>query len=407
MNYEIKTIAGIQCVFSHIESANSITIQVLVKAGSIYETKELNWISHFLEHLFFKWWKKYKNPREVAEAVDNFGWTFNAFTGENYAWYYVKSAPEFVSKSIDVLGDMLVDAQFPKEELEREKGVVIQEIMMYQDEPYDLVSQKRQEYYYGDNSYWWPVSGPVENIKNFNQSDLFSHKENLYTKDNLVIVVAWNIIDESLIIEKIYESFVKLPETKKLDVPLFSNHFPKKSQEFFDKKTEQNHLIVSAPWFIAESDEKYSATVLANILWWNMSSRLFQNIREKEGLCYYISARHSANPQYGTFMIRAWLEKDRFSYGVEKIENEIQRIVNQDITNLELQKSLWYLRWQIQMWIESSDELAYFLWTQYLLYGKIKTLDEVLKKYETLTLDDINKIANKLRKENLYTYWIQ
>lgn len=407
MKYEVKNVAGIECIFSHMESANSITIQVLVKAGSIYETKELNWISHFLEHLFFKGWKKYKNPREVAEAVDNFGGTFNAFTGENYAGYYVKSAPEFVSKSVDVLWDMLVDAQFPKEELEREKWVVIQEIMMYQDEPYDLVSQKWQEYYYGDNSYGWPISGPVENIKQFNQSDLFSHKESLYTKDNLVIVVAWNIIDESLIIEKIYDSFDKLPQTKKLSAPLFPNYLPKKSQGFFDKKTEQNHLIISAPGFVAESDEKYSATVLANILGWNMSSRLFQNIREKEGLCYYISARHSANPQYGTFMIRAWLEKDRFSYGVEKIKNELQRIVNQDITNLELQKSLWYLRGQIQMWIESSDDLAYFLWTQYLLYGKIKTLDEVLMKYENLTLDDINKISNKLRKESLYTYWIQ
>ena len=116
-----------------MKDSNSTTVQILAKAGSIYETRETNGISHFLEHLFFKWWKKYKTPKEVAEAVDSFGWGFNAFTWEEYAWYYVKSAPEFVEKSIDVLWDMILNAQFPQAEMEREKWVVIQEIMMYEE----------------------------------------------------------------------------------------------------------------------------------------------------------------------------------------------------------------------------------------------------------------------------------
>lgn len=131
-----------------MSDTNSVTIEIMCKAGNIYETRENNGISHFLEHLFFKGGKKYPTPKDVAEAVDKFGGEFNAYTGDEYAGYYVKCAPEFVPQAMDVLADMMNNPSFPKEELEREKGVVIQELKMYEDNPMAMVLQKWQTYYF-------------------------------------------------------------------------------------------------------------------------------------------------------------------------------------------------------------------------------------------------------------------
>jgi predicted Zn-dependent peptidase len=157
MQYSIERIAGIDCIFAPMQDTNSITLQIMCKAGSIYESPALNGISHFLEHNFFKGGKKYKTPKEVAEAVDRFGGEFNAGTGSTSVNYYVKCAPNFATEALDVLADMMMEAQFPEAELEREKGVVIQELKMYEDAPQALVNEKRAHRYFGDNSFGRPI----------------------------------------------------------------------------------------------------------------------------------------------------------------------------------------------------------------------------------------------------------
>ena len=152
MNYSIEKIAGIDCIFAPMTDGNATTIEIMCKAGSIYETKENNGVSHFLEHLFFKGGKKYPTPKSVVETIDRFGGEVNAYTGDEYAGYYVKCAPEFIYEALDVLWDMMIHAAFPKEELEREKDVIIQELKMHEDNPMSLMMKKRQERYYGDNS---------------------------------------------------------------------------------------------------------------------------------------------------------------------------------------------------------------------------------------------------------------
>jgi predicted Zn-dependent peptidase len=146
---------------------------------------------------------------------------------------------------------------------------------------------------------------------------------------------------------------------------------------------------------------------LSTILGWNMSSRLFQNIREKQWLCYYINARHMSDSDSWVFIIRAWLEKGRFDFGVEKIYEELESIAKWDISKEEFEKAIGYNIWQVQMWIESSDNMADFMWSQYLLYWEIKTLDEILEIYRNMKLEDVLEITNKFKKENLYQYWIE
>lgn len=407
MKYTVENIAGIDVVFAPMEDTNSITIEIMCKAGSIYETREKNGLSHFLEHLFFKGGKKYPTPKSVAEALDKFWGESNAYTGDEYAGYYVKCAPEFINKAIDVLADMMNNAKFNIAEMEREKGVVIQEIKMYEDNPMIMTMEKRQTYYFGDNSYGWQIIGTEENVNAFTQQMLFDHKADLYTKDNLIITIAGKIKDKQAIIHQLEQEFTTLPEKKRIQKPEFIHEFPENHVGSYEQKNEQTHLVISAPGFKGDDETRYAANVLATILGGNMSSRLFQNIREKQGLCYYIKASHMVQEDTGTFLIRAGIDKKRFDFGVEKIYEEIEKIANGDITQEEFENAIGYNEGQIQMGIESSDEMASFLGNQYLIYKKIDTLEDILKKYKSLKIEDIKNIAKKLSKENLYLFYIK
>ncbi len=407
MNYQIKNIEWIPVIFAHMPESNSITTQILVKAWSIYETKDINWISHFLEHMFFKGWKKYKTPKQVSQAIDQIGGEFNAFTSEEYAWYWVKSAPNYINIALDVLADMLVNAQFPKDELEREKWVVIQEIKMYEDMPHRLVLDLFKEYYYGNNSFGWPILWPEENILKFNQDMLFDYKDKLYTKDNMVIVIAWNIQNQSKLEKLISKLFKNLPEKKKLQTPPLPKHKPKKNEKAIKKQTQQNHLVIGIPGYSIFDNKKYAATILATILGGNMSSILFQEVREKKGLCYYIGMSHYVHSQDWLYIIRAGLQKDKFELWKKTIYKILDKIQKGQISERQFKKALWYIKGKTQMWIETSDQMADFVGEQYLITDKIKTLDEILKEYEKVTLKDLQNLASQMTKNKRFALWIE
>lgn len=407
MNYEQKNIDWLQVVFAPLADANSTTIQVLVKAWSIYETRETNGLSHFLEHMFFKWGKKYPTPQAVAETLDSFGADYNAFTGNEYAGYYVKSAPEYIHKAIDVLADMLVHSQFPKPEIETEKWVVIQEIAMYEDNPQRLVWKKQHQWYYGDNCYWRPIIWPAENVQVFTQDDLFTHKKNLYTKNNLVIVVAWALPDISKIEAQIAELFGPLPASKSWWDPVQPNIKPESHTSSFSKETQQNHLVIAAPGFSDHNPDRYVAKILTKVLWWWMSSRLFQRIREKKWLCYYIWGTHSSWDTGWDFFVYAGMDKANRDSWLEAIHTEIASIATWDVTAEEFDKAMGNIRGSTKMGIETSDQMADFLWHQWLFKNEIKSLDQILAEYEKVTLDQVNALWSKLAQESLWSYWIE
>lgn len=407
MHIQEKSIVGVPVIFADLPDANSTTIEVLVKAGSIYEQRDTNGLSHFLEHMFFKGGKKYPTPQAVAETIDAFGGEFNAFTGEEYAGYYVKCAPENIHQAIDVLADMLVDAQFPKDELEREKGVIIQEIMMYEDMPHRQVVDKRRNRYYGDNSFWRSILGPVENIQSFTQKHFYDHQQNLYTKDNLVIVIAWDISNQAQLEEQIATLFARLPEKRVWTSPVFVSHLPSEHTWFYDKKTQQNHLVISAPGRSMHDERRYAAGLLATILGGTMSSRLFMEIREKRWLCYYINAAHGESDNDGLFMIRAWMEKWRRAEWLQAIHDQLIKISTGDITDDELTKALWNITGKTKMGIETSDQLAHFVGEQRLFKRNVQWLDEMLAAFQAVKKDEIIACAENLASNHLYSYWIQ
>lgn len=407
MHIEIQNVWWVNTIFAHMPESTSTTIEIMVKAGSIYEHRETNGLSHFLEHMFFKGGKKYPNLKVVAETIDAIWWEFNAYTGEEYAWYYVKVAPEYVNLWLDVLADMLVHAQFPAEELEREKWVIIQEMKMYEDMPHRHVIDLWKRWYYGDNAFWRPILWQEQNILSFTADHFFKHKEALYTKDNLVIIIAGNITDQHALSTLIAELFGKLPAEKTYETPVTPWYLPNTHQDHHEKGTQQNHLVIWAQWFSLHQEERYAASLLTTLLGGTMSSRLFQEIREKRGLCYYISASHDANDQDGTFMMRAGIEKARRKPWLEAIYNEIQTVADGNISEEEFHSALGNIRGKTKVWLETSDEVASFVGVQRLFKQQINTLEELLAQYEQVTLPDVLQVAKKLASSNLYAYWIE
>ena len=407
MNYTIEKIAWIDCIFAPMNDVNSITVRIMCKAWSNNETEEQWWIAHCLEHMFFKGWERYKTQKDVAETLDSIGAVYNAFTGNNTVEYFVKCAPNFIEKSLDVLADMMMNARFDVDELEKEKWVIIQEMKMYEDNPMSLVSEKQRLRYFGNNSFGRPVIWNEKTVSSFTPQDLRDYKDSLYTKDNLIIVIAGKWAENEEIRRLIEKYFVWMNEKRTVDSPVFPNNLPDKHESFFKKWTEQNHLIIAAPGFLWTDDRRYAAKVLASILWWNMSSRLFQNIRTKEWLCYYISSYHNAGPECWTFGIRAWMDKERFEFWLKRIREEVDDYVKNGATQEEFDKSIWYLQWHTQMWIDSPEEMACFLGDQYLVYNKIDTLEEILEEYKKLTLNDVNQLCWMLDLKNCYTYHIE
>ena len=406
MNYQIKNISWIDVIFVPMDTT-SITVQIWVRTGSVYETSENNWISHFLEHMFFKWGKKYTTAKKVTETIDNIWWGFNAFTWRETTGYYVKVAPEYVNLALDLLADMIVSPNFDKNEIEKEKQVIIQELKMNQDNPHKVLLNKFLEFYYGNNPYGWPVIWTENNILSFEQKDFFDYKNALYTKDNLVIAIAGNIKNQKEIEDLIEKLFSSLNDKKTINKAKFLGIQAKEKEWFFKKNVEQNHLILAIPWFDINDERRYAMSLLATILWWNMSSVLFQELREKLGLCYYIWTSHYPNDEDGMFLLRAGLDKKNFKKWVNKINEILDSIVNWNITDEQLEKAKWYFAWKTKMWIETSDEMVSYVLDQYLSTWKIVLLEEFLEKLNKIDLKDIKNVAKKLVKENRYLYYLE
>jgi predicted Zn-dependent peptidase len=405
MKFEVKKISDIDCVFAPMD-VNSTTIEIWVRAGSTYETKKENWISHFIEHMFFKWWEKYKTAKDVTEAIDNVGWEFNAYTWREHTWYYVKVAPEYIDLAIDVLSDMLVNANFDKNEIEKEKQVIIQELKMNQDNPHKVLINNFFKFYYWDNAYGQSVIWTEKNILSFTQQDLFNYKNSLYTKDNLVIAIAWKIEDQKRLEKLIEKSFKDLPSKKTKSKQKFLGIQAKEKIWYFNKNLEQNHLIIWIPGFSIFDERRYFISILATILWGNMSSILFQELREKLGLCYYISSAHYSSEEDGLFMIRAGLDKQNFQKWVDKINDILDEIVSGNISQEQLDKAKSYLLWKIKMGIETSDEMTNYILGDYLSLWKVETIDDYVKKINEISLDDIKQVVKFLSKENRYLYYL-
>ena len=386
--------SGLRVVTEKLEGTKAVTVLVLAGAGSRYENQELRGISHFLEHMFFKGAKKYKNTKEVSEAIDSVGGTFNAFTGKEYAGYYVKVASSSFEVACDVLSDMLVHATFPQEEIEKERGVILEELNMYQDTPMYQIGWNFERLVFGDQPLGWDQIGTKELIKGVNNEDFMKYRNELYTPDNLVVAVAGNVEHDDAV--KMVQKYFEMEEAKKAYDFDEYREMDGGKVHLTEKKTEQAHVAVGFPGYAATHKDHWVKRLIAVILGGNMSSRMFLGVREAKGLSYYIHTSTDNYQDTGAIVTNAGVDLKRIDEAIEGIIHEYKLLRDEGVSEAELNKSKAYLRGRLVLNLEDSEEFAHMLAKYELLYGEVKTIDQVLKMIDAVKVEDIKRVAEDL-----------
>lgn len=388
---------GLRIVSEKLSGTKAVTVLVMVGAGSRYEIRAMRGISHFLEHMFFKGAERFKDTKEVSEAIDSVGGEFNAFTGKEYAGYYVKVASESVEIACDVLGDMLVNSKFKQEEIEKERGVILEEYNMYQDTPMYQIGWDFETLAFGDQPLGWDQIGTKEVIKSVMHEDFVKYKGKLYSPDNTVIAFAGNIgHDEAVALTEKYfpmEEFQKAYEFKKCEKMNGGNLRLK------EKKTEQAHVAVGFPGYSETHKDHFALKLLSVILGGNMSSRMFLGVREAKGLSYYIHTSTDDYSDAGTIVTNAGVDLTRIDEAIAGIIEEYRKLRDDGLPASELKKAKAYLKGKMILSLEDSEEFAHLLGKYELLHGNAKTPDEIMKLIDAVKLTDITRIAKDLFKE--------
>ncbi len=393
--YSIERLSsGLPVLTAPSEGVESATVIVFAGAGSRYEVQNNRGISHFLEHMFFKGGKKYKTTKDVSGAIEGMGGDFNAFTGKEYAGYYIKAAVKNIDLSCDVLSDMLIRAQFPQEEIEKERGVIMEEERMYQDTPMYRAGWDFEQLLYGDHPLGWDTIGTEAVIQSVMQKDFLSHKQALYTPDNLVLAFAGKI--DAAQARVLAEKYFGPIEGKKKSVFDAFSTFGSDHVYLRTKKTEQAHLVLGVPGVSALDPDHFAHKLLAIILGGNMSSRMFLNIREAKGLCYYISTEVDSYLDAGSLSTRAGVDQARLHEAIQLIIHEYDECAQTGITDEELVRAKEFFTGRVTLSLEDTEERAHFYGKQQLLYPKVRDLPQYFKEIQSVTKEQVNTLAKRL-----------
>ncbi len=374
------------------------TVLFLFGVGSRYETKEINGASHFIEHLMFKGTKKRPTTLDISKALDSVGAEFNAMTSKDYTGYYVKIDEAKQELAVDVLTDMILNSKFESAEINKERGVVIEEINMYQDNPLMAIEGVLEGLVFKGNTLGWEIAGPVATIRKVTRQQLLDYKNKFYRPDNVVIVVAGNF--NSKIDKLIKNKFVDKIGDEQLGTNLQFKKFqsiqkqPQIKVQY--KNTKQVQLAIGFPAFGYEDERTYALHLLSVILGGNMSSRLFISVRERRGLCYFVRCYPSFYQDTGNMYIQSGLDISRLDEATKVILSELKKIKQKGVTAKELKDAKEYLRGKIVLALEDSSSLAEYYAKQELLVGQSMTPEEKFKKYEKVSLADIQAVAKQI-----------
>jgi len=388
---------GLRIITIPQKSTEAVTVLVLVKTGSKYETKEVNGISHFLEHMFFKGTKKRPTQIEVAEALDVVGGVFNAFTGEEFTGYFAKTRSSYLNLAVEWVSDIFFNSIFPKKEMEQERKVIEEEIKMYSDNPMFYAQKLFPQLLYGDQPAGWDIAGTEESLKNITRQRLLSYRKKQYVAKNTIIVIAGNLDHEKGInLAKRY--FSKISPTEPLRKPKVIENQTAPALLLSERKTDQAHLCLGVRTFNIFNPKRYALNILGTILGDMMSSRLFTEVRGKRGLAYHISTDIEMNPDTGYLVTYAGVDSKRIDEAIQAILNEYKKTSIEPITLSELKKGKENIKGRTALSLESSDALASFYGSQELLEEKISTPEEFFKEIDKVTREDILNVAREIFK---------
>lgn len=386
---------GLRIITVPQKGTQAVTVLVLVGTGSKYENKEIKGISHFLEHMFFKGTKKRSDKLEIAETLDKIGGIYNAFTGEEYTGYYAKVSALHTELALDWVSDIFLDSLLPEKEIKKEKGIIIEEINMHRDIPLNYVQILWNRLLYGDQPAGWDIAGTKESVMKVNRQKLFNYMKSQYVASNTICCVAGKI-DELLAIKKVKKYFSKISTIKPFKKPKVIERQIRPECLLDSRKTDQTHLCLGVRAYNIFHPQKYSQALIAVILGGMMSSRLFMEVREKLGIAYYIKTSSESDSDTGYLVTQAGVDNKNVDKAVLTILKEYRKISQIKISSKELKKAKEYIKGKTALELESSDAKASFYAGQELLEKKILTPEEVFKKIDKVSLNDILRVAKDI-----------
>jgi predicted Zn-dependent peptidase len=388
---KFETPNGLRIVLEKIPTVRSVSIGIWIGTGSRFESTEVNGVSHFLEHMFFKGTEK-RSAQEIAEAFDGIGGQVNAFTSKEYTCYYAKVLDDHAQIALDVLSDMFFNSRFETSELEKEKNVVLEEIKMYEDAPDDIVHDLLAQASFGSHSLGYPILGTQQTLKSFSDKTLRDYLNDQYTAENVVISVAGNV-DEEFIqqVEKIFSNVEKSKQNREYIAPSFL------AEKLVRKKeTEQAHLCLGFNGLAIGHEDIYSLVLLNNILGGSMSSRLFQEVREKKGLAYSVFSYHSSYHDNGMLTVYSGTAPHQLDELYETIMATLDGIGKNGITEKELTKGKEQLKGNLMLSLESTNSRMSRNGKNELLLKNHRSLDQMIEEINSVSITNVNRLSSDL-----------
>jgi predicted Zn-dependent peptidase len=398
MKYSKKILKnGLRVITVPMKDNPTATVLVLVETGSKYEDKKVNGISHFLEHMCFKGTEKRPKAIDISKELDAMGSQYNAFTSQEYTGYYAKSDAKHFGKIFDVVSDIYLNSTFPEAEMEKEKGVIIEEINMYEDMPNRHVQDLMMKLLYGDTPAGWNIAGEKENILAMKRDDFVKYKKAHYLPGATTIAVAGRVTEKE-VMKEVNRVFGKVAGGKKAGkIPVKESQ---KAPEILVKwkKTDQTHFVLGVRTFDLFNKKNAILSVLGGILGGGMSSRLFQKLREEMGVGYYVRAYNDTFTDHGFFQVSAGVDNKRINEVIKAVIEECNKLKSEFISKDELNKVKECLIGNMKLSLESSDDIANFYGSQELLKKEIKSAEDKAREIRKVTAEEIQSMAKEIFK---------
>jgi predicted Zn-dependent peptidase len=391
--YERQTLSnGLRVLTAPLEHAQSVACYIMLAAGSRYEHASNRGIAHFAEHMFFKGTERRPTARDLSMEVDKIGGEFNAFTSKEYTGYYIRCAAEKRDTALDVLVDMLRNSKFDSEELEREKGVIIEEMNMYFDTPRDYVGSVYEELVFGSNPLGWETLGTRETVSSATRETFIDYVDEWYTPDRIVVGVAGKVGDDLLpTLEKLLGD--KSGNGSNRPAPAQVERTPEPSVRILRKDSDQANVCVGVPSYPLGHPDRYALQLLGTVLGTGMSSRLFLEVRERRGLAYYVFASNSSYTDAGTLYAQGGVDLKRADEAVQVIADEFRKLADEQVGEEELEKARSLAKGRFVLQTESPNGLILFGLRREVLEGAAIEPDELLAGLDAVSAEDVQRVA--------------
>ena len=391
--------SGLRLITIPMPATRTATVLVLVGTGSKYETKQINGISHFLEHMMFKGTTKRPDKMDIARELDSIGAEYNAFTSKEYTGYYAKASAKKLDTTTDVVFDIFLNSKLREEDIAVEKGVIVEEINMYRDLPQRYVGELFEKLLYGDQPAGWDTAGEKEIVTALKQDDFVNYFHSHYVAGNTIVAVAGNVDPDYVknrtgdLFKNIRHSepFSKLKVTESQSSPQALVHY---------KKTDQTHFHLGFRSIDMFSEQRYAIGLLGHVLGGGMSSRLFDEIREKRGLAYYVGAGNQSYTDSGYFLIRAGVNNEKAEEAIKVSLQEVSKIKEHGITAEELQRAKDSMEGSLALGLEHSDAVAEAYAEPILFKNEVLTPEGELDKIKKVTLEEVQSVAKEIFDES-------